>query len=261
MPRSGSNTTPEPPVDWTDEAIVLGARRQGEGSLIVSLLTRAHGRQRGLVRGGAKSRQRGAYEPGTHVTATWRARLEEHLGHLQIEPGTSYVAGLLDDPLRLGCLEAAVALAEVALPEREAHPAAFDGLIRLLGALDRDEGYAAAHLGWEVDLLRELGYGLDLTTCAVTGSREDLAWVSPRTGRAVSRAAGAAYKDRLLVLPRLLGGLGSGGSDAEDLLDGLTLTASFLERQALAPHGRGLPPARTRYVDRLGRLAVAARDA
>jgi DNA repair protein RecO (recombination protein O) len=246
-------------MDWTDQAIVLGARKQGEGSLIVSLLTRSQGRQRGLVRGGAKSRQRGAYEPGTLVTATWRARLEEHLGHLQIEPGTSYVAGLLDDPLRLGCLEAAVALIEVTLPEREPHPAAFDGLARLLGHLDRDDGYAAAHLAWEVALLAELGYGLDLASCAVTGATGDLAWVSPRTGRAVSRGAGAAYKDRLLILPRLLGGLGDGGSDIEDLLDGLKLTASFLERQALAPRGKGLPPARTRYVDRLGRLATVSR--
>jgi DNA repair protein RecO (recombination protein O) len=246
-------------TDWTDQAVVLGARRQGEGSLILSLLTRRQGRQRGLVRGGAKSRQRGAYEPGTLVTATWRARLEEHLGHLQIEPGTSYVAGLLDDPLRLGCLEAAVSLTELTLPEREPHPAAFDGLVRLLGHLDRDDGYAAAHLAWEVALLTELGYGLGLTTCAVTGTTADLAWVSPRTGRAVSQAAGVAYKDKLLVLPRLLGGLGDGGSDIEDLLDGLKLTASFLERQALAPRGQGLPPARTRYVDRLGRLATVSR--
>lgn len=247
-------------MDWTDQAIVLGARKQGEGSLILSLLTRTQGRQRGLVRGGAKSRQRGAYEPGTLVTATWRARLEEHLGHLQIDPGTSYVAGLLDDPLRLGCLEAAVALVELTLPEREPHPAAFDGLVRLLGHLDRDDGYAAAHLMWELDLLTELGYGLDLAACAVTGSTGDLAWVSPKTGRAVSEAAGFAYRDKLLVLPRLLGGRGRNGSDMDDLLDGLKLTASFLERQALAPRGKALPPARTRYAERLARLSMAARD-
>jgi DNA repair protein RecO (recombination protein O) len=246
-------------MDWTDQAIVLGTRKQGEGSLLVTLLTRTQGRQRGLVRGGAKSRQRGAYEPGTLVTATWRARLEEHLGHLAIEPGTSYVAGLLDDPLRLGCLEAAVSLTELTLPEREPHPAAFDGLVRLLGHLDRDDGYAAAHLHWELGLLTELGYGLDLSVCAVTGSTDDLAWVSPRTGRAVSKSAGFAYRDKLLTLPRLLGGLGRDGSDIEDLLDGLTLTASFLERQALAPRGLGLPPARTRYVDRIGRLVAISR--
>jgi DNA repair protein RecO (recombination protein O) len=246
-------------MDWIDQAIVLGARRHGEGSLIVSLLTRTQGRQRGLVRGGAKSRQRGAYEPGSLVTATWRARLAEHLGHLQIEPGTSYVAGLLDDPLRLACLEAAVALVELALPEREPHPATFDGLLVLLGHLDRDEGYAAAHLAWEVDLLAELGYGLDLAACAVTGATEDLAWVSPKTGRAVSRGAGEAYRDRLLVLPRALGGTGRDVSDAEDLLDGLALSGTFLERQALAPRSQGLPPARARYVDRLGRLVAISR--
>jgi DNA repair protein RecO (recombination protein O) len=186
--------------------------------------------------------------------------LEEHLGHLTIDPGTSYVAGLLDDPLRLGCLEAAVSLAELTLPEREPHPAAFDGLMRLLGHLDRDDGYANAHLHWELDLLTELGFGLDLRNCAVTGSTDDLAWVSPRTGRAVSQAAGFAYRDKLLVLPRLLGGLGRGGTDMEDLADGLTLTASFLERQALAPRGQALPPARTRYVDRIGRLVAISRS-
>jgi len=172
---------------------------------------------------------------------------------------TSYVAGLLDDPLRLGCLEAAVALIELTLPDREPHPAVFDGLVRLLGHLDRDDGYAAAHLAWEVALLAELGYGLDLATCAATGSTEDLAWVSPRSGRAVSRAAGEAYRDRLLPLPRLLGGTGRGGTDLEDLLDGLALTASFLDRQALAPRGQVLPPARARYVDRLGRLVAISR--
>lgn len=243
-------------MQWTDRAIMLGARRQGEGSLILSLLTREHGRHKGLVRGGAKSRQRGLYEPGNVVTATWHARLAEHLGLLQIEPGQFYAAPLLDDPLRLACLEASVALADAALPERSPYPGIFDGLEALLERLGADDGYAAAHLRWELRMLADLGYGLDLSSCAVTGVTEGLAWVSPRTGRAVSEAAGEAYRDRLLVLPRLLGGSGrAGGSDLADLLDGLKLTGFFLDGSLFAPQGRGLPEARLRYLDRLARLA------
>src|SRR5580658_9114452 len=140
-------------MEWTDQAIMLGARRQGEGSLILSLLTREHGRHKGLVRGGAKSRQRGLYEPGNLVTAIWHARLAEHLGLLQIEPGQFLAAALLDDPLRLGCLEAAVALAEAGLPERAPHPGVFDGLETLLHHLASDDGFAAWHLRWELTVL------------------------------------------------------------------------------------------------------------
>lgn len=241
-------------MEWTDRAIMLGARRQGEGSLILSLLTRQHGRHKGLVRGGAKSRQRGLYEPGNLVTATWHARLAEHLGLLQIEPGQFFAAPLLDDPLRLACLEAAVALAEAALPERSPFPGIFDGLETVLQRLAADEGYAAEHLHWELGVLADLGYGLDLSSCAVTGVTKGLAWVSPRTGRAVSDAAGAPYRDRLLVLPRLLGGVGRDADDATDLLDGLELSGTFLARHVFQPHGQALPEARMRYRDRLVRL-------
>lgn len=241
-------------MEWADDAIVLSARSQGEGSLILALLTRGHGRHKGLVRGGARSRQRGLYEPGNRVRAHWQARLAEHLGHLHLESLGVTAALILDDPLRLGCLEAAAALADAALPERAPHPAVYDAFARLLDRLVADDGYGAAHLGLELAVLAELGYGLDLASCAVTGTAADLAYVSPRTGRAVSREAGAAYRDRLLVLPRLLGGLGSAAGDARDLLDGLDLTAAFLERDALG--GKALPPARSRYRDRLARLAL-----
>jgi|ERR1700735_5195715 DNA repair protein RecO (recombination protein O) len=246
-------------MEWTDQAIMLGARRQGEGSLILSLLTRGHGRHKGLVRGGAKSRQRGLYEPGNLVTATWHARLAEHLGLLQIEPGQFHAAHLLDDPLRLACLEAAVAVSEAGLPERVAYPGVFAGLASLLASLSADDGFAAVHLRWELLVLRDLGFGLDLGSCAVSGSAEDLAWVSPRSGRAVSQSAGDAWRDRLLVLPRLLGGIGGGGGEVADLLDGLALTGSFLERHVFAPCGLRLPEARSRYLDRLARLDKAAR--
>jgi DNA repair protein RecO (recombination protein O) len=242
-------------MQWTDQSIMLGSRAQGEGSLVLSLLTREHGRHKGLVRGGAKSRQRGLYQAGNVVAATWHARLAEHLGLLRIEPGEFHAANLLDDPLRLACLEAAVAVAEAGLPERQPCPILFDGLHTLLRRLAADDGYATEHLRWELSVLAQLGYGLDLARCAVTGGTSDLAWVSPRTGRAVSASAGAAYRDKLLVLPRLLGGQGSGGSDMADLLDGLRLTGSFLEHHVFA--GSGLPEARRRYADRIIRLERA----
>jgi DNA repair protein RecO (recombination protein O) len=246
-------------MDWTDRAIVLGARRQGEGSLIVSLLTERHGRHKGLARGGAKSRQRGIFEPGNAVTASWRARLEDHLGHVSLEPVAAHAAAVLDDPVRLACLEAATSLADAALPERAPYPALYRALAQLMAALAEDDGWAPAHLGWERMLLAELGYGLDLAACAVTGATEGLGYVSPRTGRAVSTAAAGDYQDRLLILPRLFGGTGRAddASPGRDLLDGLALTGHFLDRHLFQPHGAGLPPARGRYVDRVARLMAA----
>ncbi|HLY55741.1 MAG TPA: DNA repair protein RecO [Stellaceae bacterium] len=238
-------------MDWTDDAIVLGARRHGEGSLVVALLTRQHGAHKGLVRGGAKSRERGIYEPGNRVVAHWQARLAEHLGLLRLEPVGYTAAKVMDNPLRLACLEAATALVEAALPERASHPAVYGSLVRVLAEIEVGETYPAEYLRFERELLAELGFGLDLSACAVTGTTSNLAYVSPKTGRAVSLAGAGQYKDRLLVLPRVLGGSGSGGDGVQDLLDGFDLTGSFLERHAL---GAALPPARGRFVDRLRRL-------
>ena len=261
-------------MDWSDRAIVLGARKQGEDSLVLSVLTESQGRWHGLVRGGARSRQRGGYEPGALVDVAWHARLAEHLGYFRVEPLRNVTALLLDDPLRLACLEAACALVDLCLPEREPHPRSFAGLEALLASLGEDAGYADRHLHWEADLLAELGYGLDLATCAVTGAGEGLAYVSPRTGRAISAAAAstaemANWRDRLLVLPRRLGGVGRVGEgppstgpagELADLLDGLALTAHFLDREVLSPRGAALPPARARYVDRIARLMALSRQ-
>jgi DNA repair protein RecO (recombination protein O) len=243
-------------MEWTDDAIVLGSRKHGESSLVVSLLTREHGLHRGLVRGGAKSRERGLYEPGNRAIAHWKARLAEHLGLLRLESVDNPAALAMDDPLRLACLEAATALAEAALPAHVPHPAAFEALGRLLDAIAADDAYARRHIEFELGLLAELGFGLDLGTCAVTGAATDLAYVSPKTGRAVSREAAGAYADRLLVLPRLLGGTGRGAGEARDLLDGLALTGFFLDRHVFATAGRELPPARGRYLDRLRKIVI-----
>lgn len=250
---------PPPPMEWTEDGIVLSARRHGESSLVVSVLTRERGRNKGLARGGAR-RGRGALEPGTLVSAHWSARLSEHLGLWRIEAGTAYAAALLDDPLRLACLEAAADLGDSALPERHAYPSVYDGLLALLDALECDQAWAPLHLRWELDLLTALGYGLDLAACAVSGAREELAYVSPRTGRAVSTEAAAPYRDRLLVLPRLFGGTGraEGWSEAQDLLDGLALTGYFLERHIHNDVHIPLPGSRNRYIDRMTRLMASS---
>ncbi len=235
-------------MQWSDEGIVLSARRHGESAVILSLLTRDHGRHAGLVRGGAGRRARGQYQPGNRVDATWRARLAEHLGNYTCEPLGGAVATLLDDPARLAGLAAACAVSEAALPEREPHPAAFAGLAALIEGLE-GEVWAQAYVQWEVEMLRELGYGLDLSTCAATGSNDGLAYVSPKSGRAVSRSAGEPYHDRLLSLPGFLIGE-NGGAVLAEVAAGLRLTGYFLDRHVFAPHDRTLPPARLRLADR-----------
>jgi DNA repair protein RecO (recombination protein O) len=250
-------------IEWTDDAIVLSARRHGESAAIVSLLTRAHGRHAGLVPGGAGRRARGVYEPGNRVSASWRARLSEHLGHYACELAESRAAGLLDDALRLAGLSAATALVDAALPEREPHARLFDsldGLIARLCVAPLGAAWAAYYVRFELDLLAELGFGLDLGRCAATGRSDDLAFVSPKTGRAVSAAAAAPYRDRLLPLPVFL----THGADAaavpvEILLSGFRLTGFFLDRHVFAHQPvkdtERLPAARDRLVRLLQRSA------
>lgn len=241
-------------MEWRDEGIVLTARRHGETSAVVHLLTRDHGRHGALVRGAAGKASRGLWQPGNRVDATWRGRLEEHLGTFTGELLDARAAGLLGDRTRLACLSAACALAETALPEREPHPLLFEGLRLLTDALVRDDGWPPLYVRWELVLMAELGYGLDLSECAATGATEDLAWVSPRSGRAVSRAAGAAYADRLLPLPPfLLGEAAETGvePDAEAVRQGLRLSGYFLERRLFPALDRPVPGARARFLDRM----------
>lgn len=240
-------------MEWTDDAIVLSQRPHGEAAAVATLLTRGRGRHAGLVQGARSGRQRGVLEPGNQVAARWRARLPEHLGTYSLEALHSTAAGLLDDPPRLAALVSACAVCEAALPEREPHPAVYDGLRTLLSMLD-GPFWDAAYVRWELSLLGELGFGLDLSRCAATGINDQLAYVSPRTGRAVSLSAGEAYKDRLLPLPGFL--LGRGDAGPAQVLEGLDLSGHFLERTALAAGGTGLPAARSRFVERYRKEAT-----
>lgn len=242
-------------MNWSDEGIVLSARKHGETSVILTLLTRANGRHAGLVRGGAGSRARGIYQTGNLVSAEWRARLSEHLGTYSCELLRSYAAGLLSERLPLLALTAAAGLLERLLPEREPHPDTFEGFRTLVEALCAGNGWLADYVRWEVSLLAELGYGLDLASCAATGTTEDLVYVSPRTGCAVSAGAGAPYREKLLALPAFLRDPDA-SSDATAALDGLRLTGHFLERCAKEADTSDLPSTRAQFIDRLRRDAT-----
>ena len=241
-------------MDWEDHGIVLAERRHGESSAIVTLLTAMHGRHAGRVRSAQGPRTRGIFVPGNLVLASWRARLDEHLGTYTAELVTPFAARVLEDPDRLACLASACALSDLALPEREPHPRAFAALQALLEAAAGAD-WPAVYVRWELDLLAELGFGLDLRRCALTGVTDDLGFVSPRTGRAVSLAAAAPWRGRLLALPRFLIDAQATAAPA-DLSAGLALTGHFLAAHLFAPHGRGEPGARTRLLERIARLAT-----
>jgi DNA repair protein RecO (recombination protein O) len=232
-----------PIMDWSDTGIVLSARKHGETSVIVSLLTSGHGRHLGLVRGGAGRRSRGVYQAGNVVAATWKARLEEHLGSFTCEMTRAVAVDYLDDPMRLAGLSALAAVTEAALPEREPHDVLYRRFTAMIDDL-KSGGWLEDYVSFELELLAELGFGLDLSQCAATGETEDLIYVSPKSGRAVSRGAGAPYKEKLLPLPAFLvnAGLAGAGEEAAangDILDGLALTGHFLERHVFIHRARG----------------------
>ena len=228
-------------MEWRDEGAVLTVRRHGESAAIVEVFTARHGRHAGLVRGGGARRMAPVLQPGAQVDLVWRARLDAHIGAFTVEPLRSR-AGVMGDRAALAALNAICALLSHALPEREPHPALYPATMALLDRL-AGEGWELDYLRWEVLLLEELGFGLDLSACAVTGATEDLGYVSPRTGRAVSRAGAGDWAERLLPLPACLRG---GAVDAGGLAEGLRLTGHFLSRELTAT--RPLPDARARLV-------------
>ena len=241
-------------MEWEGPAVVLAARPQSEGNAVVTVLTEGQGSHRGLARGGNSRGQASLWLPGNLVQARWVARLQEQLGSLTAELVHPGAALAMDDPLALAILSAACAVAEGALPEREPHPRVFGGLVQLIAGLARGEDALTDFVRWEAALLADLGYGMDLSACALTGEVAGLAWVSPRTGRAVSDDAAGEWRARLLRLPGFLAGANSAGP--EDWRDGLKLTGHFLERDAFGHHHRPVPPARHMLYDRV--LALAA---
>jgi len=237
-------------MEWTDEGIVLGVRRHGESSVIVELLTRSHGRHLGLVRGGAGKRMRPVLQPGNGVTAVWRARLDEHLGYYMIEGTRLRAASLLASPHAVYGVTHLAAVARL-LPERDPHEDIYEMLDRTLDDFE-DAGEAAVHLiRFELAMLAELGFGLDLKACAATGATAELIYVSPKSGSAVSRTAGAPFSDRLLRLPAFLrpGEGETGGWSDNDLSDGFALTGLFLLRHVLEPRGQGHSDARDGFIN------------
>ena len=243
-------------MEFEDDAFVLSARSHGETGAIVELLTAGRGRWAAHVAGGASRRMRPALQPGARVLARYRSRTSEQLGSAVLEAEGAGPSELFDDADALAGLSAAAAVTAAALPEREPHPGAFLAFEALVSALAVADIWPAVYVRFEAGLLEELGFGLDLSRCAATGSSDDLIYVSPRTGRAVSRAAGEPYSDRLLALPPFLLGAQAGLGDG-DVGKGLDLTGHFLEQFVFAPLNRPLPPARIWLLDRLreaGRL-------
>ena len=240
-------------MEWSDTGIVLSARRHGESAAVVSLLTEHHGRHAGLVKGARGRRGRGLYQPGNTLAARWQARLAEHLGRYTCELVRAQTSLLLDDPPRLAALAAVCALTEATLPERHPYPQVYGGLGHLLDALEASERWAETVVRWELALLAELGFGLDLTACAATGGTQGLAYVSPRSGRAVSREAGAPYVEKLLPLPPFLWQPEDAAASAStaDTVAGLRLTGWFFEKHVFGGQGGRMPPARERFIDRL----------
>lgn len=231
-------------VEWAAPAVVLSARPYGEGGVIATVLTEAQGRHAGLVRGGGSRGQAALWQTGNLIEARWVARLADQLGALSGEMVHAAAALAMEDALSLATLTAACAVAEGALPEREPHAASFHGLVSVIAGLARGPASALPLLvRWEAALLAELGYGLDLTSCAATGATEGLVWVSPKSGRAVSAEAGAPYAERLLCLPAFLADPEAPTTPA-DWLAGLRLTGFFLARDAFGLQHRPLPPAR-----------------
>ncbi|MDH3242158.1 MAG: DNA repair protein RecO [Alphaproteobacteria bacterium] len=255
-------------MEWRDQGLVLSARKYGETAVIASLLSPERGRHLGLIRGGQSRRRQGALQPGNLVDAVWRARLEAHLGTYTLEPVHDFAARVLEDPLRLKGLAAAMALLDASLAEREAHAAVFHDTLAFLRALEavemppsgrgavsdtvavtRAPDWAVAYVRWELSLLDCLGFGLDLSCCAATGAVDDLIYVSPRSGRAVSAGAGAPYKEKLLALPAFLRADSPGRVQESDIAAGLRLTGYFLAHHHFGGEGRAMPASRARFVD------------
>ena len=239
-------------MEWREEGVLLTRRRHGENAAIIEVFTEGHGRHAGIVRGGAGRKLAPVLEPGTQVDVSWRARLEDHLGAFTVEPVASRAANLMGGRKTLAALNSLTALLSFSLPEREAHAPLYHRTLAVLDMMGDGPFWPLAYIRWELFLLEELGFGLDLGRCAVTDRSDNLVFVSPKSGRAVSRVGAGEWADSMLPLsPALIGE--SEGSD-EDIRDGLAVTGYFLQHWVAASLGnRPLPEARARLVDLLSR--------
>lgn len=240
-------------MDWRDTGILLNARRHGENAMIIDAFTPERGRHSGVVRGGASRKVAPILQPGAQLDLVWRARLEDHLGSFTVELQRSRAAIAMQNRISLAGLNATLALLAFVLPEREPHPVLYAQTQNLLDLLDQTELWPLAYLRWETALLDDLGYGLDLSACAVTGATDNLTYVSPKSGRAVSANGAGDWADRLLPLPDAFHD--GGATENPDIAKALGLTGYFLEHKlAAAQVGKPLPEARARYIDLLNRV-------
>ncbi len=240
-------------MEWRDQGILLSSRRHGETSAIIEIFTPTQGRHAGIVRGGTSRKIAPILQPGAQLDVTWRARLEDHIGAFTVEPVRSRAAIAMGGRLALAGLNAVTGLLSFSLPERETHLPLYTRTEALLDLLGQDDIWPLAYLRWELSLLGELGYGLDLSACAVTGATEGLVYVSPKSGRAVSREGAGEWADRLLPLPDVL--LGLGDADDAEIVQGLKTTGYFLETHLAAALGvKPLPEARVRFLEAFNRM-------
>ena len=241
-------------ISWSDEGMILSVRNHGENAVILEVLTALHGRHAGVVRGGASRKVRPYLQPGSQVQVEWQARLEEHLGAFRAEPKRSRIAAVLGDRLALEALNSIAAILSLCLPEREAVPEIYHRSVNLADRLGSGEDWLKDYALWELDLLGDLGFALDLGSCAVTGSLDGLVYVSPKTGRAVSEAGAGEWANRLLPLPSFLL-FPDEVAHRPAVAQALYLTGYFLESQIVGPAGKkGLPDARQRFSDLVRRI-------
>lgn len=239
-------------ITWTDEAALLATRPFGETSVIIEVFSAQHGRHAGVVRGGTSRKVAPILQPGAQLAVTWSARLDSHLGSFSVEPVRSRAATAMGDRLALAGLNAVCSLLALVLPERESHPALYDRTIALLDLLGQTDVWPLAYLRWEQALLEEMGFGLDLSACAVRGVNEDLIYVSPKSGRAVSREGAGEWADRMLPLPPVLAG--KGDASGPEIAIALATTGYFLEHRLIKGLGdKPVPHARARLIAAIAR--------
>lgn len=241
-------------MDWREEGVLLAVRKHGETSAIIDVFTEGHGRHAGVVRGGTSRKIAPVLQPGAQLDVTWRARLEDHLGTFSVEPVRSR-ADLMSARDTLAAMNAVTSLLAFVLPEREAHPTLYQRSLAMLDMIGDGPFWTLAYLRWELALLDDLGFGLDLGRCAVTDRSDNLVFVSPKSGRAVSRAGAGEWVDRMLPLSPAL--IGEGDGSPSEVLDGLKVTGHFLAQNFASSIGdKPLPAARQRFVDLIARQAL-----